>query len=460
MKILVLNGSPKGDLSVTIQYVLFIRKKFPQHELKTINISQQIKALENKDGIFEEVIEEVSSADGILWAFPVYFLLVPSSYKRFIELIWERGSSKAFIGKYTASLSTSIHFYDHLAHDYINAVCDDLGMKYIDGFSAEMEDLMEKQERRRLSLFAEHLFDAITNCTPTSKNFRPLAHQAFEYVPGPMARKVSTRGKKVIVLTDRKEREVNVKRMIQSLTAAFSEDIEVINLHEIDIKGGCLGCIQCAYDNRCTYGDQDGYVEFFEKKIRPADILVFAGSIKDRYLSSRWKLFLDRSFFNNHVPVMKGKQLGFLISGPLSQTPNLKQALVAFYEIQQAGIVDFVTDEFGNSEEIDLLLQSLAQRLIRYSDEDYKKPPSFLSIGGKKIFRDNVYSRLRFPFRADHKYYKRNGLYDFPQKKYKTRIINACMTILCTIPSIRKEIYGKRMKEEMVKPLKKIVEKE
>ena len=38
MKLLVLNGSPKGDVSVTMQYVKFIRKQFPEHEYQVLNI--------------------------------------------------------------------------------------------------------------------------------------------------------------------------------------------------------------------------------------------------------------------------------------------------------------------------------------------------------------------------------------------------------------------------------------
>jgi hypothetical protein len=34
MKIVVLNGSPKGEYSVTLQYVHYIQKKFPGHEWK------------------------------------------------------------------------------------------------------------------------------------------------------------------------------------------------------------------------------------------------------------------------------------------------------------------------------------------------------------------------------------------------------------------------------------------
>ena len=39
MKIIVLNGSPKGDIGITMQYLAYIRKRLPQHELKIINIS-------------------------------------------------------------------------------------------------------------------------------------------------------------------------------------------------------------------------------------------------------------------------------------------------------------------------------------------------------------------------------------------------------------------------------------
>ena len=46
MNITVLNGSPKGNTSVTLQYVHFIQKKFPQHELKVHNISERIKSIE------------------------------------------------------------------------------------------------------------------------------------------------------------------------------------------------------------------------------------------------------------------------------------------------------------------------------------------------------------------------------------------------------------------------------
>ncbi len=455
MKIIILNGSPKGDVSVTMQYVHFIGKKFPQHELKIIDISRRIKAIEKDDKDFRGIIDEIRSADGVLWAFPLYFLLVHSHYKRFIELISERGAEDVFKDKYTAALSTSIKFYDHTAHNYINAICDDLEMKYLGSFSAEMYDLLEEKERRKLVLFAQSFFSAIQNNIPTPKNFQPVVHSDFDYLPGTVEAKVDPRSRKVLILTDTGDDRTNLGRMIDQFSRVFSNPVEVINLNDLDIKGGCLGCIQCGYDNRCVYEGKDGYIDFYNGKVKTADILVFTGAIKDRYLSSIWKTYFDRSFFTGHAPSLIGKQVGFIISGPLRQIPNLRQILEAQVQTQHANCVGFVTDEYGDSSAVDGLLRSLAERLVQSADNGYVSPPTFLGVGGSKIFRDAIWGKLRFPFRADYLAYKKLRVFDFPQKDYKSRLRNVTMLLLSKIPRFRKEV-NKRMKQEMIKPIQNV----
>ena len=56
----------------------YIQKRFPQHELKIINIShQRIKKIEKDDSTFQGIMDEVRMSDAVLWAFPLYLLLVP-----------------------------------------------------------------------------------------------------------------------------------------------------------------------------------------------------------------------------------------------------------------------------------------------------------------------------------------------------------------------------------------------
>ena len=85
MKVIVLNGSPKGELSVTMQYVHYLQKVFPENEFRFIAVAQKIKKLEADKNAFLQVIGEIATADAVLWAFPLYYLLVASQYKRFIE---------------------------------------------------------------------------------------------------------------------------------------------------------------------------------------------------------------------------------------------------------------------------------------------------------------------------------------------------------------------------------------
>ncbi|MFX1316778.1 MAG: NAD(P)H-dependent oxidoreductase [Promethearchaeota archaeon] len=460
MKISVLNGSPKGDQSATMQYVYYIQKKFPQHEIKIFNVAQQIKILEKNQEKFHSIIEEIETSDGVIWGFPLYVMLVSSQYKRFIELITERNVEEAFKNKYTIQIATSIHFYDHTAINYINAICNDLEMNYVGFFSAEMFDLMVKKEREKLVKFADNFFYTIENKLPTSRQFPPIKHREFDYLPKTIdfeKEKISTKGKKVLIISDSMDNQTNLGKMIQRLHDCFVEEIEVIDIYNIDIKGGCLGCMQCGYDNQCIYKDKDEFMEFWSKKLQSADILIVAGTIKDRYLSSRWKMVFDRSFFNGHIPTLTEKQIGFLISGPLGQIANLRQILQAYIELQNSNLVDIITDEYENSKEIDLLIYNFAKRLIKFSNSNYILPRTFLYVGGNKIFRDAIYGRMRFIFQADHRFYEKHGYYDFPQNDKRAKRMNEkFIPLIENNEGFRKKFYS-RAKDEMIKPLKSIV---
>ena len=75
MNIVVLNGSPKGDLSVTLQYARYASKKFPGHAFEYFSIGQNIRRLERDEKAFAEIIDAVAKADAVWWSFPLYFLL-------------------------------------------------------------------------------------------------------------------------------------------------------------------------------------------------------------------------------------------------------------------------------------------------------------------------------------------------------------------------------------------------
>jgi hypothetical protein len=63
------------------------------------------------------------------------------------------------------------------------------------------------------------------------------------------------------------------------------------------------------------------------------------------------------------------------------------------------------------------------------------------------------------PFQADHRAYKRLGLYDFPQKDVRTRVINLVVPLLLRIPGFRKE-FAKRIGSGMIRPYQRILASE
>lgn len=455
MKIVVLNGSPKGEVSVTRQYIVYLENAFPEHQFVVLPVAQRIRQLEKDAPAFAQVIEEVRSADGVIWAFPLYFLLVCSQYKRFIELIDERDAAAAFRGKHACTLSTSINFFDSNAHTYMRSICEDLGQRFTGCFSAKMEDILKAEERRRLELFAADFFSAIAGNTESPRLSAAIPQQpAFRYLPDTPARRTATGGRKVVILSDARSNQVNLLAMVARLRDSWDGEVQVVNLHDLDIKGGCQGCLRCGAANRCAYTGKDGFIDFYNSKLRPADIIVFAGAVVSRQLSWKWREFFDRSFFNGHTPSLVGKQIAFVVSGPLRMLPELRETYEAWFEIQRSHLAAFLSDEEGSSEVLNSTLEQLAARLVRLSGNGYIKPRTFLGVAGMKIFRDDIWGQLRVVFRADHKAYRQLGLYDFPQKKILKRAVMALAWMVTGLPLIRSR-FPSMIKTQMIVPMRK-----
>ena len=67
------------------------------------------------------------------------------------------------------------------------------------------------------------------------------------------------------------------------------------------------------------------------------------------------------------------------------------------------------------------------------------------------MFRDEVWGRYRFVFQADHRYYKKRGFYDFPQKDWRTRVQNFWLMLRFSFPKTRRQVRN-TMTGFMVKP--------
>ena len=156
MNILILNGSPLGENSITLQTVLYLEALFPEHSYDLLHVGQKIKAIERDFSNARDLLEK---ADLILFCYPVYTFLVPSQLHRFIELVKEQRVDLR--GKYAAQISTSKHFYDTTAHEFIRENCADLHLKVLRGLSADMEDLLKEKGQKEARDFFRHVLWAV-----------------------------------------------------------------------------------------------------------------------------------------------------------------------------------------------------------------------------------------------------------------------------------------------------------
>ena len=327
-------------------------------------------------------------------------------------------------------------------------------MNYQEGLSADMEDLFKPDKRPLLIQFADHFFWAINEKRTCEIKYGPIKGKPIEYKPGDIQDTPKTRNKRIVLLTDGLESDVNLNRMVDVFKRVIPSAVETINLNEMDIRGGCLGCVKCGHANECVYTDDVRPV--YQDKLMTADAIVFAGTIRHRFLSARWKMFFDRWFFNGHCPKLQGRKAGFIISGPLRQIPNMRQTLEGKMNIWKLFSTGFVSDEYSTSKEITALIKKLAADLIWAMENDADRPETFLGGGGRKVFRDFIY-KTKFVFRADHLFYKENKYYDFPQKELRARLFNTIFPPLMKIPPVRKN-FQKNLTRFMFRPYERFTQ--
>lgn len=454
MKITVFSGSPKREDSISLQYLKYIVKHNPEHVFSIFHIGSDINLIKNGKDEFNLIIESVKNSDAVLWVFPVYHYLVPAQLKEFIELIFDTKSSDYFRGKYSSSIITSIHFYDTLAENYIHAVSEDLGMKYIPGFLAKMDDLKNSDGQSALLAYSKNLLSSINNSYIVTKVYNSNMKTIKPYIPVSFEKNSKNSDFKITLITDCSPNSENLKNMITTFISCCTNKVTVINLDEVETKGGCTGCCRCGYENKCIYNDEmDTLLNNF---ILKSDAIVIASEIKSRYLGWQIKRLFDRTFTFGHTPIFENIKFLYLISGEFSNSHLLKYEIEARSSIGKYSVVDIVTDEFLSSEELDLHLKQAGNSLIESIKNNKQPLKNFHYLAGQKIFRDFVYL-MKFVFRADHLYYKKHNLYDFPQKKFKIRFINRFLLILLKIKPFRNE-FEKRIKPSMVSELKKIAQ--
>ena len=460
IKILIVNGSPKGEYSLTLQHSLYMLGQEKDVEYKVLQASEALSKINFEQSWLESAITDIEWADAIIWNTPVYTMLVPWQLIRLFQLIKAEGRNSIFQGKYATSMMTCFHYYDHLAEDWLRSTSEDLGMAYVEGRTADNMDMLIKTHRASMRFFMNDFVSACRNRDPVGRKFMPLPEtKSPRFSPALINESREANPKlaepklRTVLLTDEIHQDGNLSRMLDVFMDAYPHEIEVIDINEFPYEAGCHGCLKCELVGECDR--KDGFQDFYLNLVNTCDVLVFGMNIEDRYLKPIWKLFLERTFSNGHRTSMMGKHTGYLVAGPLRSLPNVRQFLEGKDNVGRENAMCIIGDEYEDSVYLESLIINSAKRLSQAALAKYQKSVNFLGVGGIKIFRDLIYS-MRGVVGDDHRFYKKNGLYDFPQKDLGKQAFNLGMGMAFKLKAVRMQAF-ERMPEMYIQLHKQIL---
>ncbi len=444
MNILVLNASPKGKNSATLHTALYLQALHQEHSFEVLHVGQRLRGYE-KD--LTPVLTALKAADLVLFCYPVYTFVAPYQLHRMIELI--KASGIDLTGKFASQITTSKHFYDVTAHRYVEENACDLGMRVIRGLSADMEDLLTEAGQLQARQFFDQL---IYSCAHGPYVLPPLTAPAREklvHTPA-IAPAEKTLDKDVVIVTNCAADDANLAAMIADFRAALPCASRVVDLHQVRMDGGCLGCFGCAITGKCVY--KDGFDEFLRGTIQTADAMVYAFTIRDHFTEASFKCFDDRQFCNGHRTVTHGTPVAYLISGDYTYEPNLRTIVEGRSEVGGNYLAGVATDEADTAAS----LQCLADNLVFAMQNKLTRPANFYGVGGMKIFRDLIYV-MQGLMKADHRFYKEHGIYDFPQKQVGTILKMKLVGALLSVPAVQQKMGG-QITDQIVGPYRQVLE--
>ena len=388
-------------------------------------------------------------------------MLVPWQLIRFFQLIKEAGRNSVFQGKYATCMITCFHYYDHLSEDWLRGMSEDRGMAYIEGRTADNADMLNRDHRASMRFFMNNFVNSCRNRYPVERKFVPLPEtQSPRFNPNPVAEPEKAKSNpehtslRTVLLTDEIHKNGNLSKMIDVFLDAYPHPVEVIDINQFPYEAGCHGCLRCELVGECDR--KDGFQDFYMNLVNDCDVLVFGMNIEERYLKPIWKLFVDRIFSNGHRTSMMGKHTAYLVAGPLRYLPGVRQFLEGKDNVGRENAICIISDEYEDSSYLQNLLRNSAIRLSQAALAKYQKSINFLGWGVIKIFRDLIYS-MRGAVRDDHRFYKKHGLYDFPQKDIGKQFFNLGMGLAFKFKTLRVQAF-ERMPEMYIKLHKQIVD--
>lgn len=346
MRVLIINGNPDGETTSALRACKHIGKAFPDHEFEQLDAGAGIRVLESS---FQSAAKLIAAADLLIFSFRAGSCFAPASIHRFIALMKqsvERGEL-SFEGKAATLLCSAGPLSEGFVRAFIEDNCADLGLNFIDGFSAEEKALRSKEALGAAFAFFSFVLWSISEgvfktprllsdeFTPVKLPFAGLLSVTPEVLP-------LTHRKSIAIVIDSAPGDSRLPAMVSRLKARLPYITEALNIRDL----------------RCC-SELDSYLR---DSIGRHDAIVCAFSIEDHSMGFRFRL-LDDILYGNEGARPVFAACGYLISGALSREGQLRSILETCARERSCCYAGLACDESETEQAIDRLARRLQYAL-------------------------------------------------------------------------------------------------
>ncbi len=364
MIVAVLNASPHGEYSATLQHVRFLATRSPGDEVRVLHVGSEVETYCQPGEAWQRLLDTIAQSHLLLVCFPVYLAMAPAQLVRLLESLRAEGGD-CLRGKPVALLCTGEGFGIPLALRSLRGALETRGCLPVGEWAGEPDGFLRPEGQGRLLAFWQELHWAVergmgqaaTGGEPSGYVYSPTGSARLG-IPDQVSK---TTGRSTVLVTDCEREHASLRSMINTFKLLYPLTIREVSISSFYGARGCIGCNRCAHSRRCIHAD--GFEDLIENHLKPADALAFAAPVAGRLIGSAWKVIFDRLLMTGRWEATRGKPAGWLLSGALSREGALCDWLQAVGGAQGLALVGMASDEAAEDLQVTDNLLQLAERL-------------------------------------------------------------------------------------------------
>lgn len=383
MNILVINGSPKNNYSITLQHVLFLKKHFKQDHFEFFNVKNQVEKVD--EDTISDLIDRIAVCDLLLFSYPVYTMSVPYALMNLMESLLKHVNRYKLMETYVSQITTSKHIFDTTAHDYMQTCFRDLGLNILSGHSADSEDLLCDQGQKELIAYMDRLIYQVKTKKKMSHDIIPVKteQEAFVYeINAEHEKKISN----IVVVYNGLTYSDNLKEMIKAFDNMCRYRIHLLDLSNHHFEQSCKGCLACQFKMKCDI--YDDFDKMYQEKIDQASVVIIASDIKYHYLDKLFKLLEERAFLKGFDNQGNQQGIGYLLSSEIAYDHHLMTIIKAKAAYNNSYLLDVVE----HNQHTQVAIENLCDQVHYYLEKTPYPEKNFYGLAGFDYYKRVVYN--------------------------------------------------------------------